>query len=125
MNEEFQSLLELWTNPPKGLGAGARKQILTILTQILTEVPKWKVPAATPLIRDPVYMSNLAKTIPKFFQEVLSYDPPKKATELEKALRTKNAPRAKIVVKKPNAPMTKEEAFEKAMEAYIMGTGRK
>jgi len=125
MNEEFQSLLELWTNPPKGLGAGARKQILTILTQILTEVPKWKVPAAAALIRDPVYMSNLAKTIPKFFQEVLSYDPPKKAAELEKALRTKNPPKAKVVVKNPAVPMTKEEAFEKAMEAYIMGSGRK
>jgi len=125
MNEEFQSLLELWTNPPKGLGAGARKQILTILTQILTEVPKWKVPAATALIRDPLYMSNLAKTIPRFFKEVLSYDPPKRAAELEKALKTKNAPKVKAVAKKPDAPLTKEEAFEKAMEAYIMGTGRK
>ena len=125
MNEEFQSLLDLWTNPPKGLGAGARKQILTILTQILTEVPKWKVPAATALIRDPLYMSNLAKTIPRFFKEVLSYDPPKRAAELEKALKTKNAPKVKAVAKVPNVPMTKEEAFEKAMEAYIMGTGRK
>jgi hypothetical protein len=124
MTEEFNSLLDLWTSPPKGLGANAKKQVLTILTQILTEVPKWKVPAAAPLIKDPVYMSNVVKTIPKFFQEVLSYDPPKRATELEKALRTKGVQKQKVV-KKDAAVLSKDEAFDKAMEAYMVGTGRK
>ena len=125
MNEEFQTLLNIWTNSPKGLGTGAKKQILTILTQILTEVPKWKVPAAVPLIRDPVYLSNLVKTVPKFFQEVLAYDPPKKATELEKALKSKNSGKPKVAKKVDNAGLTKDQAFEKAMEAYILGTGSK
>ena len=127
MNEEFQTLLDLWTTPPKGLGAGARKQILTILTQILTEVPKWKVPAAGALIKDPVYLSNIVKTVPKFFQEVLSYDPPKRAAELEKALKTKGGGAAKVkaVAKKEGGPISKEEAFDRAMEAYMLGTGRK
>ena len=125
MNEEFNSLMNIWTNPPRGLGAGARKQVLTILTQILTEVPKWKVPAAIPLIRDPVYLSNLVKTVPKFFHEVLAYDPPKKATELEKALKSKNSGKPRAAKKVENAGLSKEQAFEKAMEAYILGTGRK
>lgn len=125
MNEEFNSLMNIWTNPPKGLGAGARKQVLTILTQILTEVPKWKVPAAIPLIRDPVYLSNLVKTVPKFFHEVLAYDPPKKATELEKALKSKNSGKPRVAKKVENAGLSKEQAFEKAMEAYILGTGSK
>jgi len=127
MNEEFHTLLDLWTSPPKGLGAGARKQILTILTQILTEVPKWKIPAAGSLIKDPIHLSNAVKTIPKFFQEVLSYDPPKRAAELEKALKTKGGPpKAKVkVATAADGALTKEEAFDRAMEAYMLGTGRK
>jgi len=125
MTEEFNSLLELWTSPPKGLGANAKKQVLTILTQILTEVPKWKVPAAAPLIKDPVYMSNVVKTVPKFFQEVLSYDPPKRAVEVEKALMLRGAPKQKVVKKDTGGVVSKDEAFDRAMEAYMMGTGRK
>jgi len=125
MNEEFMTLVEICKDPPKGVGGGAKKQIFTILTQILTEVPKWKVPAAAPLIQDPIYISNIVKTIPKFFQEVLAYDPPKKATEVEKALRTKGVQKQKAVAKKSDENLTKEQAFDKAMEAYMMGTGRK
>lgn len=128
MNEEFGTLVGLWAMPPKGLGASARRQILTILAQILTEVPKWKVPAAPALIKDPLQLSNVVKTVPRFFQEVLAYDPPKKAAEVQKALKSKGAPKTKAKAIAPGAaggPMTQMEAYEKAMEAYLTGSGKK
>jgi hypothetical protein len=118
MNEEFQTLIGLWNSPPKGLSAAARKQILIILTQILIEVPKWKIPAAQPLIKDPVYLSNAVKQIPKFFKEVLSYQPPPKATALIKAFKTRTAAPVKPKKKKEET-MTQMEAYEKAMDAYM------
>ena len=126
MNEETATLVGLWTTPPKGLGASARRQILTILAQILTEVPKWKVPAAPALIKDPLQLSNVVKTVPRFFQEVLAYDPPKKAAEIQKALKSKTAPKPKAAVAAPaGGPMTQMQAYEKAMEAYLTGSGKK
>jgi hypothetical protein len=125
MNEETTTLVGLWTMPPKGLGATARRQILTILTQILTEVPKWKVPAAPALIKDPLQLSNMVKTVPKFFQEVLAYDPPKKTAEIQKALKSKAAPKPKAKPVAAKSPMTQMEAYEKAMEAYMTGSGKK
>jgi hypothetical protein len=66
------------------------------------------------------------KTVPRFFQEVLAYDPPKKAAEIQKALKSKTAPKTKA---KPAAAITPQmsqmEAYEKAMEAYMTGSGKK
>jgi hypothetical protein len=125
MNEETSTLVSLWTTPPKGLGATARRQILTILTQILTEVPKWKIPAAPALIKDPLYLTNAVKAVPKFFQEVLAYDPPKKAAEIQKALKSKAPPKPKVKPVTTTGAMTQMEAYEKAMEAYLTGSGKK
>jgi len=124
MNEEFQALLTLWGATPKGVGGGHRKQILVILTQILAEVPKWKVPAAAPLIRDPIYIANAIKQVPKFFKEVLAYDSPKRLTDLTKALKSRGGAQVKRKVQqKPDEKLSKMEAFEKAMEAYMGGKG--
>ena len=118
MNEEFQMLINIWKAPPKGLGGGAKKQILVLLTQILIEVPRWKVPAAQPLIKDPVYLSNAIKQIPKFFNEVLSYEVPQKSGELAKAFKSRTAAPVKKKEKKQES-MTQMDAYEKAMMAYI------
>ena len=120
MNEEFQTLIELIRNPPKGLNA--KRHIFVILTQILVEVPKWKTPAAQPLIKDPIYLARAVKMVPKFFQEVLKYDSPKKQTELAKALKSKGGviPKPKAKEKEKGA-LTQMEAFDKAMEAYMGG----
>lgn len=125
MNEEIGTLINLWNTPPKGIGSSARRQILTIITQILTEVPKWKIPAAPTLIKDPIQLSNIVKTVPKFFQEVLAYDPPKRAAEVQKALKSKSTPKPKTVAKAAAGPMSQMEAYEKAMEAYLSGSGKK
>jgi hypothetical protein len=63
------------------------------------------------------------KTVPKFFQEVLAYDPPKRAAEIQKALKSRGPPKAKVVQKAATGPMTQMEAYEKAMEAYLSGSG--
>lgn len=118
MHEEFNALMELWKDPPKGLGAGSKKHVLTIMTQILTEVPKWKVPAAIPLIKDPVFLARAVRMVPKFFHEVLSYDAPKSSTELVKAFKTKGTPH-KAKEKPKTSAQSQMEAFDKAMEAYM------
>ena len=38
---------------------------------VITEVPRWKVPAAQPLIKDPTVMSRAVQQSVRFFQEVL------------------------------------------------------
>ena len=120
MDEEFQTLMNIWSSAPKGLGGAAKKQILVILTQILIEVPKWKVPASAALIKDPVYLSNAIKQIPKFFNEVLSYESPKKTGELIKAFKTRTAnPLKPKIANKKQEVMTQMEAYEKAMDAYL------
>ena len=118
MNEEFQALVELFKHTPKGVGGGPRRQILGVLTQILCEVPRWRVPAAAPLIKDPVYLSNAVKQVPKFFNEVLAFDSPKRAMELAKALKSRagTLPK-KQKAKAGEAAMTQMEAYDKAMAA--------
>ena len=120
MHEEFQTLIDLIRNPPKGLNA--KRHILVILTQILADVPKWKVPAAQPLIKDPVYLARAVRMVPKFFQEVLKYDSPKRQGELAKALKNKGGAVPKPKVKdKSQGALSQIEAFDKAMEAYMNG----
>jgi hypothetical protein len=70
MHEEFQTLMDLWRGA-KDIQGAAKKQILTVLTQILCEVPRWKVPAAQPLIKDPTVMSRAVQQSVRFFQEIL------------------------------------------------------
>lgn len=114
MHEEFQTLLDLWKGGDKHIQGGSRKQILTVLTQILCEVPRWKVPAAAALIKDPVAMSNAIRQVPKFFREVMAYDPPKALGTKEFRVRVKEK-----VVKIKKSEDTKMDAFDKALEEYF------
>lgn len=38
---------------------------------VITEVPRWKVPAAQPLIKDPTVMSRAVQQSVRFYQEIL------------------------------------------------------
>ena len=109
MHEEFQALVDIWRTQDSAMG-GAKKHILVLLTQILCEVPRWKVPAAPALIKDPVAMSRAIKEVPKFFREVLAYDPIR--TSILKGFRVK-AEKAK----KPET-VSQLDAFDRALEAY-------
>lgn len=120
MHEEFQTLIDLWRNN-KDIPGGAKKHILTVLTQILCEVPRWKVPAAPALIKDPVAMSQAIRQVPKFFKEVLAYDPPSGVAAITKAFRSRGKVDSKMVVKakKGEAAQDKMSAFDKALDDYF------
>jgi hypothetical protein len=120
MHEEFQTLVDLWRGG-KDIQGGAKKQILTVLTQILCEVPRWKVPAAPALIKDPVAMSQAIRQVPKFFREVLAYDPPSGVAAIAKAFRSRGKVDPKVVAKakKGEAAEDKMSAFDKALDDYF------
>lgn len=118
MHEEFQTLMDLWRSG-KDIQGGSKKQILTVLTQILCEVPRWKIPAAPALIRDPLAMSHAIKQVPKFFREVLAYDPPSGVTAITKAFRSRGPIDAKPKLKKGSASEEKMTAFDKALDDYF------
>lgn len=123
MHEEFQTLMDLWRNG-KDIQGGAKKQILTVLTQILCEVPRWKVPAAPTLIKDPVAMSQAIRQVPKFFREVLAYDPPSGVAAIAKAFKTRGKIDPKVVskAKKGEAAEDKMSAFDRALDEYFAKT---
>lgn len=120
MHEEFQTLMDLWRNG-KDIQGGSKKQILTVLTQILCEVPRWKVPAAPALIKDPVAMSQAIRQVPKFFREVLAYDPPAGVAAITKAFRSRGKVDAKVITKakKGEAAENQMSAFDKALDDYF------
>lgn len=120
MHEEFQTLLDLWRTS-KDISGTAKKHILTILTQILCEVPRWKIPAAPQLIKDPVAMSQAIRQVPKFFKEVLAHDPPSGVAAITKAFRTRGKVDPKTIqkAKKGEAAQEKMSAFDKALDDYF------
>ena len=121
MHEEFQTLLDLWRNGDKRVQGGAKKQILTVLTQILCEVPRWKVPAAPALIKDPVALTTTIRQVPQFFREVLAYDPPQAGAAVVKAFKARGKVDAKATAKakKGEGMAAKMDAFDAALEAYF------
>jgi len=120
MHEEFQTLMDLWRNN-RDIPGSAKKHILTVLTQILCEVPRWKIPAAPPLIKDPVAMSQAIRQVPKFFKEVLAYDPPSGVAAITKAFRSRGKvdPKLAVKAKKGEASQDKMSAFDKALDDYF------
>jgi hypothetical protein len=121
MHEEFQTLLDLWRNADKRVQGGAKKQILSVLTQVLCEVPRWKVPAAPALIKDPVALTATIRQVPQFFREVLAYDPPQAGAAVVKAFKARGKVDAAAVAKakKGEGMAAKMDAFDAALEAYF------
>ena len=71
MHEEFQELLNLWRGKQARLSGKQKQECLAFMVLVITEVPRWKVPAAQPLIKDPTVMSRAVQQSVRFFQEVL------------------------------------------------------
>jgi hypothetical protein len=78
MNEEFQTLMDTWRYADKTLQGGARRQLLAVLTQILCEVPRWKVPAAPSLVKDPIVLGRAVAQSGVFYNEILALPLPNK-----------------------------------------------
>jgi hypothetical protein len=71
MHEEFQCLLDLWRGKQDRLSSRQKQECLALMILVISEVPRWKVPAAQPLIKDPVLMSRAVQQSVKFFTEIL------------------------------------------------------
>lgn len=119
MNEEFQSIIEIFQSNDPRFTTTFKKNLLGLCARILCEVPRWKIPAANPLIKDPLVLSRSVGQTPKFFTEILQY-PSVSSTNLQKLLKNKGKEQN---VKKTSKKVTMEEqfeAFDKAMELYMM-----
>ena len=71
MHEEFQALLDLYRSVDRRLSNKHRQDALILLYQLLTEVPRWRVPAAPSLVRDPVVLSRAVQQAEVFYREIL------------------------------------------------------
>jgi hypothetical protein len=119
MSEEFQALADLYRGSDKRITSKGRRDILAIMVQILCEVPRWKVPAAPTLIKDPARLSRAIQQSPNFFREVLSN--PRVSMPANKSIFTtgKQSQNQKDKAKQGATMENKFQAFESAMEAYL------
>ncbi len=119
MTEEFQVLADLYKGSDKRIGSKGRRDILGLMAQILCEVPRWKVPAAPTLIKDPAALSRAIQQAPNFFKEVLVN--PRVSLPANKSLFTtgKQSQTQKEKAKQGQTMETKFSAFDAAMEAYL------
>jgi hypothetical protein len=75
MHEEFQCLLDLWKGEQTRTTSRQKQECLALMIQIIAEVPRWKVPATQPLIKDPIVMLRAVQQSVRFFQEVVQKPP--------------------------------------------------
>lgn len=75
LHEEFQAILDCWRDPTIPLTGKQKREILGVVMLLLAEVPKWKVPAAPALVKDPTTMRRAVTESHRFFLEVLAYPP--------------------------------------------------
>jgi hypothetical protein len=75
MHEEFQSLIDLWRGKQARLSSKQKQECLALMILIISEVPRWKIPAAQPLVKDAVIMSRAVEQSVRFFQEVIAKPP--------------------------------------------------
>ena len=75
MHEEFQSLLNIYRS---NVTQRKKLDIIALMVQILTDVPKWKVPAAPSLVLDQTKLQRIVSQAESFFKEVLILPLPKK-----------------------------------------------
>jgi hypothetical protein len=119
MNEEFQAMSELYRGTDKRITAKGKRDILALMAQILCEVPRWKVPAAPALIKDPAAMSRAIQQSPNFFKEVLAN--PRVVLPPSKTIFTtgKQSAKQKDKAKQGLTMESKFSVFDAAMEAYL------
>jgi hypothetical protein len=75
MHEEFQSLIDLWRGKQARLSSKQKQECLALMVLVISEVPRWKVPAAQPLVKDAIIMSRAVEQSVRFFQEVIAKPP--------------------------------------------------
>lgn len=118
MNEEFQALLDLYKGSEPRIGTKGRKEVLALMLQILCEVPRWKVPAAPGLIKDPVTLSRSISQSGSFFREVLA-EPKVHLTGRKSIFKGKETAKLREKVKKGATLEDQMEAYDAAINAYL------
>ena len=78
MHEEFQALLDGYRSADPRNTQKRKMDTLCIMIQILTDVPKWKVPAAPSLVLDVKKLDRMVAQAETFFREVLTLPLPAK-----------------------------------------------
>jgi hypothetical protein len=78
MHEEFQALLDIYRSTELRITQRRKLDTIAVMVQILTDVPKWKVPAAPSLVPDPTKLQRAVSQAETFFREVLMLPLPKK-----------------------------------------------
>ena len=71
MHEEFQSLINLYKSTDQKNSQRRKLDTLAIMIQLLTDVPKWKVPAAPSLVTDATSLARMTGQTEMFFKEIL------------------------------------------------------
>lgn len=114
MDEEFASIIHLYRFPHKNiLTARRRLDLLCLLFQLLCEVPRWKVPAAATLVKDPVILRKGLTHVENFFREVLAFEMPK-VDVIKEAKRAKN----KVVKNAKSDTDQKKTSIEQQLALY-------
>ena len=113
MDEEFSSLVHLYRFPHKNILTGRRRlDLLCLMFQLLCEVPRWKVPAAQQLVKDPIVLRKGLTHVENFFREVLAFEMPK--IDVIKA-----AKKAKVkTIKKGSVAETKQNNLEQRLAVF-------
>jgi hypothetical protein len=114
MTEEVRCLLQLYSFPNKQLTAKRRQDVLVLLIQIISEVPRWKVPAAPALVKDPVALGRAVNHAETFFREVLAFEAP--TGNLQKEAK-KTASKALTGSKVKDAKKLKQMSLEEHLAA--------
>jgi hypothetical protein len=78
MHEEFQALLDIYRSTDFRITQRKKLDTIALMVQILTDVPKWKVPAAPSLVPDQTKLQRAVSQSEPFFREVLLLPIPKK-----------------------------------------------
>lgn len=127
MDEETRSLIHLYAYPNKLLSQKRRFETLCLLAQLMCEVPKWKVPAAPSLVKDPLALQRAVSHAESFFREVLAFDAPAGDVEkaIKKALAKASAAKTKVLTEKQKKELAIQEQlamYDSLIDSWVTGT---
>jgi hypothetical protein len=118
MHEEFQELINMWRGKQTRLSSKQKHECIAFMILVVTEVPRWKVPAAQPLIKDPTVMSRAVQQSVRFFQEVVIK--PRVNSIVPKDLVASKSKKTRAVASLPGAKTDSTEDKMRLMDEMVM-----
>ena len=113
LHEEFQQLLDLYRTTDGTIQPRRKMDCLILMVNILTEVPRWKVPAAPSLVQDPTVVARAADQAPNFYRELLML--PATAKPMPKTVGSLAQKRVKPTNEKTDKIASQLEAMDQLM----------